>query len=151
VPLGLDLGAVCDPVAEAQEDVLHLLAHLGDRVDRAERLRVARQRHVGRVALQGGAQLLRLERGGPLLEGRLDGAPDEVGRLAHLAAPLGRQPADPGEHGRERAAAAGVRHPRGLELREVGRAGDRRERLLLDPAEVGLAHRPVRVSDPVAR
>ena len=117
-----------------------------------ERVRVARQRDVGRVALERRAHLLGLEHRRALLERRLDRAPGEVRRLAHLAAPLGRQGADATRaRSASGAAAAGVGHPHGLELREVGRAGDRRERLLLDRREVGLAHRPVRVSDPPGR
>ena len=88
---------------------------------------------------------------GALVERRLDRAPRQVGRLAHLAAPLRRQAADAREHGRERAAPAGVgaraptRAPRGCRARRSRRAPRP------GSCEVGLAHRPVRVSDPRGR
>ena len=102
------------------------------------------QRDVGRVALERRAHLLGLEHRRALVEGRLDRAPGQVRGLAHLA--RGARAAGrrcPRARSASGAAAAGVGHPHGLELREAGRAGDGRERLLLDRREVGLAHRPV--------
>ena len=73
VPLGLDLGAVGDAVAEGEEDVLHLPADLRDRVERPARVGVAGQRDVGRSRSSAAPELLGLELGGAGRERLLDG------------------------------------------------------------------------------
>ena len=147
VPLGLDLGPVRDAVAQGQEDVLHLLADLPDRVERPQRVRVAGQRDVGPVALERGAQLLGLELLAARGQRRLDGVPHRVGGLPHRSPALGRQGSDARQDRGQPAAAPGVGHPRVLQLREARGGPHLGERLGLDLRQIPLAHRDRRVAD----
>ena len=112
---GLDVGAVLDGVAEADEDVLDLLADLGDKVLGAERELTAGQRDVGGVGLhllchEGAAELVLA-----LLDGHVDVGADGVGELAHGRTLLGRDLAHGVHDGRQAALAAEHAHAQGLE------------------------------------
>ena len=96
-----------------EEDVLHLGAHLAEQVQRAERVRVAGQRDVDPL----GARAAAPSSSASSAAARARRAPPRRARRAALAAAPtgprssgGRPPID-GEHGRERAAAAGVGAP----------------------------------------
>ena len=112
---GLDVGAVLDGVAEADEDVLDLLADLGDKVLGAQRELTAGQRDVGGVGLhllchEGSAELDLA-----LLDGHVDVGADGVGKLAHGRALLGRDLAHGVHDGRQAALTAEYTHAQGLE------------------------------------
>ena len=85
VPRRLDLPAVDDAVAEAEEDVLHLAAYLRNRVEVTARPAADRQRDVdallGQTAVEVGAGELRLTR----VERRLELLANGVQRHPRLA------------------------------------------------------------------
>src|SRR2546430_13149478 len=95
VVVPLDLRAVLDHEAEADEEVLDLAPGLGDQVERASRLgRVARERDVYAVLDQAPLELRIRQRLRALVEQRLEGYARLVRLLADRAALVGRQLAD---------------------------------------------------------
>src|SRR3954447_15805079 len=137
----LDLAVVADLVAEADERVLDLAARLRDRVQPAERERVAGERHVDgflrQRAGEGGAggrpadgslrqrpvELLALERRAPLVERGLEPLADAVQEHAALAV------ADASQRLRQLALPAEVADARVVQLVERRSGRNRASRL----------------------
>jgi hypothetical protein len=89
----LDLAAVHDPVAEPEEDVLHLPANLSDEMELAPRHGLSRKRHVDLLLGQPPAELLTGQGGLALADRLFEGFPqgvEDAARLgvAHLAESL---------------------------------------------------------------
>ncbi len=128
-PLGLDLGTVGDLPAHPDEDVADPLDQRGERVPRPGRVPVDRQRDVDRLLDEHPGVALGLQH---LVPGR-ERLPHRAPGLPHARAGLGprrrRQRADLAVGQGQGAAVAVVRQPRGLELLERRRRGERRERL----------------------
>ena len=100
----LDLGALDDAVAEADEDVLDLAARAGQRVQVAEvDRRRAGQRHVDSLGRQASVELRRLEPLARLLQQALELGPRDVAGLAD------RRRAPPGAARRCRAGSSSAR------------------------------------------
>ena len=81
----LDLAAVHDLVAEAEEDVLHLAADLRDQVQVPAPRRLAGQSDVDPLLAQPSVELGALERVAPSVERRLEALPERVQRHPGLA------------------------------------------------------------------
>jgi hypothetical protein len=94
VPVGLDLGALRDPVAQAEEDVDRLVDGAVDGVDLAARGDPARQGDVDALGLQQGGVPGRLQLGAAGGHCPLQGGTGLVDPLAEHTAAFGRQGAE---------------------------------------------------------
>ncbi len=122
---GLDLAIVAHLETEAEERILDHAPHLCDRVQMAERERLARQRHVDDLVAQAPVELRAAQAGAALGDGRLEPAAHAVQQhpglaVANAAQRLGQLRLPP-EHA----------HAHVVELRLGARGGDRSCRLLL--------------------
>jgi hypothetical protein len=86
VPVGLDLGALGDPVAEADEDVDDLVGGPGDRVDGPPRRHPAGEGDVDPLGLEQGLVALGLQVGPAGRQLGLEGGPGLVDAAAEVAA-----------------------------------------------------------------
>ena len=144
VVVELDLGALDDVEAHAQEDVLDLAPGLGDQVQVAGRQRrVAGQRDVDAVLGQAALELGVLERGRALAEHRLERLAHLVRGLADRAALLRRQVADAAQDAGQLGLAAQVADAQLLERGGLGGGGDGGLRLAAQLVEAGgrVSHR----------
>ena len=124
---GVDLRALDDAEAEAQERVLELAPDRVDEVQAADREgRRAGQRDVEHVGGQPGVELRALELGLARLHRGLERPARLVGGAADGAALLRRQLGDAAQHVRQLGLAAQEAHPGLLERVGAGRPGDRR-------------------------
>jgi hypothetical protein len=135
-PLGLDLGTFGDVVPDGGEDVADPLDQRGQRVTGTAQPAVPRQRDVHCLRDEDGRVALGLELGLAHLEGRLDLGPGHADALAGLGLGLRRQRTDLAVGQGQRAAVAGVGEAYGLQLVEVRRPLDRRERLVADAGDL---------------
>ena len=137
---GLDLRALGDVEAQADENVLDLPPGLRDQVQMTDlRRRVGGQRNVDPVFLQTSVELVGGERRAPGLDRRLECLTRLVGRLAGGRALLGRQLGDAPQKVGQLRLAAEIPDPDLLERLGGGRRVDRGFRLLLDLGDA-LAH-----------
>ncbi len=103
VVVELDLGALGDPVAQAEEDLDDLGGDLLDEVPRADRMRAARERHVDRLGADAGVHGRRRQLGAARLERCLERLADLVGHLADGRPLLGGERAEPAQDRGQRA------------------------------------------------
>ena len=132
VVVGLDLRAFGHREAHAEEDLLDLFEHLGQRVELAERRGPAGHRHVELFERELLVEQGRLDRGGALLDERLDARTHLVGELPDLRALLGRELAHLLEDDGELPLLAEVFDPQVVERLEVAGLRQRIGRLLSD-------------------
>ena len=127
VVVQLDLGALHDPVAKPDEDVLDLAQGSDQQVARTDRhRRGAGQGHVDRVGREAVRELGSLELRPPAREQLLQRLPGLVSGRADGAPLLGRQPGDPPQDPGQLGLAAQVANPQLLQLGDVRRGADRR-------------------------
>ena len=122
----LDLAAVDDRVAEAEEDVLELAADLGDQVEMPATDRRTRHRHVDALLGESAVELGALETRRTRVDRGLEPLAERVQRHPGLAV------ADLAERELELALAPEELHARLLDLVDRRRRGDGRERGVLE-------------------
>jgi hypothetical protein len=125
VVVELDLGALGDAVAEADEDVLDLAHRLADEVLMTGREGHPREGDVEALAGEGVGEGRALELGLALLHEFLELAAHEVAALAQQRPVLGGRRRDGAQHLGERALATQCGDAHALERRDVGRVEDR--------------------------
>ena len=126
----LHLAAVDDPVAETEEDVLHLATDLGDQMEPTPRVPAHGQRHVDALLGEPPVELGTRERRVAVVDRRLDPHAGRVQAHARLAVPHLAQ------RELERALPAKVLDPDRLDLVGARRGTDRRQRRPLDCLDV---------------
>ena len=126
----LDLAAVDNPVAEPEEDVLHLPPDLRDQVQAPPRIPADRERHVDALLGETAVQLLAFERLGTRGDCGLDAPLRLVQRPAGLRVP------DLPQGERKRALPAQILDADELDLVARRRRGDRREGRTLERLDV---------------
>ncbi|CDN46047.1 hypothetical protein BN871_KF_00060 [Paenibacillus sp. P22] len=103
VVVGFDFRSFRDGITEADENILDLLLHLHERMDRARRQPAARQRHVDRLRAQPRIRLGAAVSGAFLFQHGLDRAAHIVRELSDDRTLLGAQRAHPAQNFRQRA------------------------------------------------
>ncbi len=132
-PLGLDLGALGDLPAHRHEDVGDVLGDHGERVSRADRLDVPRQRDVDLLPGQHVLLLGGLDLGGAGCERVVDRPAGLADALAGLLAGLRRQRTDlPIRQGQGRPI-TGMGEPDLLQILDRLGGSNRRQRLVTTP------------------
>ncbi len=137
VEIVLDIRTFSDGKAHISEDHRQLFHHLGDRVQRALRLRPHRQGHIHRLRDQGGIQ----GRGFQIRLARLDQVTEPgletIERRAHHLAFLRAHPAQLAHHQRHRALLAQRPDAHSVQRRLIGRAINLAAHLGFKRVEIG--------------